>query len=232
MHRTIGRIVNRLIPVAQAAPAAPAKVAAAPAPQPPAVAALDQREKDRIRGILNCAEAAGQQELARGLAFDTDLPVDQARAVLAAAPAPAPAPPTIAERMARSSNAGQDLGHMPRPSGDAAADAGWNEAIAKANAAHGFPVVRPDLSSLAEGVHSASAGPAPGRLRARADATAGHAVAESATAGAVTGADGRIVPRSGPHSEDPLVMAERLPAGRPRETSARSARRATICTPW
>ncbi|MCB1865165.1 MAG: S49 family peptidase [Chromatiales bacterium] len=55
-------------------------------------------ERARISGIVGCAEAEGKSQLANHLAFKTDMSVDEAKAVLAAAtPAPAADPAPAAE---------------------------------------------------------------------------------------------------------------------------------------
>lgn len=49
-------------------------------------------ERTRIGGIQNCEEAKGRSALASHLAFNTNMSVDDARAVMAAAPKEAAAP--------------------------------------------------------------------------------------------------------------------------------------------
>lgn len=55
----------------------------------PVASSAEQRnaERERIQGILNCEEAAERKELAEHLALQTDLSVEAARGILAAAPA-------------------------------------------------------------------------------------------------------------------------------------------------
>lgn len=94
---------------AKAADGAVGAVAAAPAPvssdAPVAVAPVDQ--KVRISGIVNSAEAADRPMLAKHLAFNTDLDVDAAKAILSAsakevaepvAPVAPAAPPSVEQR--------------------------------------------------------------------------------------------------------------------------------------
>ncbi|MBI1202551.1 MAG: hypothetical protein GC182_08575 [Rhodopseudomonas sp.] len=50
-------------------------------------------ERARVKGILGSEQAKGRDGLAQHLAFETDLPVEQAVAMLGAAPAAAPAKP-------------------------------------------------------------------------------------------------------------------------------------------
>jgi ClpP class serine protease len=82
------------VPAAGAAPAAaaaPAAPAAAAAPAAPAAAAAPvataSTERARIGAILSSEEAKGRTDLANHLAFDTEMSVDAAKAVLAKAPA-------------------------------------------------------------------------------------------------------------------------------------------------
>lgn len=80
--------VNRMTgtnptPTAEAAP--PAQTAAA-APATVDNAAAASAERTRVQGILQHAEAAGRGKMAEHLAFNTDLAVEQAGALLAAAP--------------------------------------------------------------------------------------------------------------------------------------------------
>ncbi len=70
-------------PTAEAAPPAQA-AAAAPATVEPAAAA--SAERTRVQGILQHAEAEGRGKMAEHLAFSTDMSVEQAGALLAAAP--------------------------------------------------------------------------------------------------------------------------------------------------
>lgn len=51
------------------------------------VAAAAKAERDRIAGILNCAEAQGKDRLANHLALNTDMTVDAAKALLSVAAA-------------------------------------------------------------------------------------------------------------------------------------------------
>lgn len=80
---TPGRVITSGATMAQDQPAAGADAA-------PAVSAPSQPtagvERERIRGILSHAEAEGRQGLAEKLAYDSDMSVKEAGAVLAAAP--------------------------------------------------------------------------------------------------------------------------------------------------
>jgi capsid assembly protease len=85
-------------PAAVAEGVAPAPVVTAPASAPAQAAAPSgDAVKARIRSIQTCEAAAGRADLANHLAFDTDLSVEQATAILdkapkeAAAQAPGPA---------------------------------------------------------------------------------------------------------------------------------------------
>ena len=72
------------------APIDPAQLAAAEAAaHAEGVAAGITAERERIGGILRCEAAAGRAEMAATLALDTDMTVEQAGKVLAAAPVPA-----------------------------------------------------------------------------------------------------------------------------------------------
>jgi len=72
------------------APIDPAQLAVAEAAaHAEGVAAGITAERERIGGILRCEAAAGRAEMAATLALDTDMTVEQAGKVLAAAPAPA-----------------------------------------------------------------------------------------------------------------------------------------------
>jgi len=79
--------------LAAAAPAAAAPAAAAPAA--PAVAAaaatdaaaLQQAERTRCQGIMNCEQAKGKETLANHIAFNTNMSIEEAQQMLAAAPA-------------------------------------------------------------------------------------------------------------------------------------------------
>ncbi|WP_301361852.1 S49 family peptidase [Stutzerimonas nitrititolerans] len=75
--------VANTAPTAEAAPPAQA-AAAAPATVEPAAAA--SAERTRVQGILQHAEAEGRGQMAEHLAFSTDMSVEQAGALLAAAP--------------------------------------------------------------------------------------------------------------------------------------------------
>lgn len=73
-------------PAPAADTASPAQVASptdSPAITPAASVAA---ERERVRGIMQHAEAAGRGTLAEHLAYDTDMSVDEAAKVLAAAP--------------------------------------------------------------------------------------------------------------------------------------------------
>jgi len=67
---------------AAAAPAAAPEAAAPATPEVDAVAA----ERARVKSILSCEEADGRADLANHLALNTDLAVDAAKSILAAAP--------------------------------------------------------------------------------------------------------------------------------------------------
>jgi signal peptide peptidase SppA len=62
-------------------------------------AAVQKAERDRVQGILNCEEAAGKSKMANHLAFNTNMSVADAKAMLAVAgtEAAAPAPQQPAE---------------------------------------------------------------------------------------------------------------------------------------
>lgn len=78
---TTGATMSENTPTPEASAAPPAKVDAAGTQQPNASA-----ERARVRGILQHAEAAGRQQLAEHLAYETDLSVEQAAGMLAKAP--------------------------------------------------------------------------------------------------------------------------------------------------
>lgn len=90
-------------------------------------AAADARtsERARVQGIQSCDEAKGREQMAAHLAFNTNLSVDEAKAMLAvapkaAAPAPAPAPAAQGNPFADAMNASKH----PNVGSDAAAAAG------------------------------------------------------------------------------------------------------------
>lgn len=71
-----------------AAEAAPATAATAPAAAAPAASTVNaSAERERIKGILTCEAATGRSDLANHLAYDTDMSVEDAKAILAKAPA-------------------------------------------------------------------------------------------------------------------------------------------------
>lgn len=72
-------------PEAGAAAAAPAAAPEAAAPATPEVDAV-AAERARVKSILSCEEADGRADLANHLALNTDLAVDAAKSILAAAP--------------------------------------------------------------------------------------------------------------------------------------------------
>ena len=87
--------------------------AAAPAANAGTVdqAAVQKAERDRVQGILNCEEAAGKSKMANHLAFNTNMSLADAKAMLAvagteaAAPAPQqPAESGFAAAMSRTGN--------------------------------------------------------------------------------------------------------------------------------
>lgn len=74
-------------------------------------AAVQKAERDRVQGILNCEEAAGKSKMANHLAFNTNMSLADAKAMLAvagteaAAPAPQqPAESGFAAAMSRTGN--------------------------------------------------------------------------------------------------------------------------------
>lgn len=75
-------------------------------------AAIQKAERDRVQGILGCEEAAGKSKMANHLAFNTNMSLADAKAMLAvagpdAAAAPAPAAPAesgFAAAMSRTGN--------------------------------------------------------------------------------------------------------------------------------
>ena len=80
---TPGRVITSGATMAKDQPAAGADAApAVSAPSQPAAGA----ERERIRGILGHAEAGGRQGLAEKLAYDTNMSVEEAGSMLAAAP--------------------------------------------------------------------------------------------------------------------------------------------------
>lgn len=81
-------------------------------------------ERDRVQAILGHAEAAGREELAKTLAFTTDMAPEAAAAILAAAPKAASAPANpLATAMAGVENPeiGADAGTDPQGEGDVVA---------------------------------------------------------------------------------------------------------------
>jgi signal peptide peptidase SppA len=102
-------------PEAGAAAAAPAAAPEAAAPAAPTVDAV-AAERARVKSILSCEEAEGRADLANHLALNTDLAVDAAKAILAAAPKvekkPAASGAAFAAAMAASGNpeVGPDAG--------------------------------------------------------------------------------------------------------------------------
>ncbi|KAF0135357.1 MAG: peptidase S49, partial [Xanthobacteraceae bacterium] len=116
---------------AAAAPASPAPATTAPAAPAPTAEAAPVDQKARIKAITTCEEAAGRETLANHLAFDTDMSVDAAKAILAASPKAAAA---TAEAYAQQKTEAGTLGlGVPAPSTPSAAKSGWSKAVAEAN---------------------------------------------------------------------------------------------------
>ena len=67
-------------------------------------------ERLRIAGVLDHAEAAGRQKLARALAFGTDLSPDAAAVILGVAEKDRPPFKSIGERALESAEPGMDFG--------------------------------------------------------------------------------------------------------------------------
>lgn len=67
---------------------------------------INATERSRIAAILDAPEATGREQLARMLALETNMPVEQARKILAGTPvvATSPRPNPLAERMASMPN--------------------------------------------------------------------------------------------------------------------------------
>lgn len=96
--------VGAVAPVEQAAAANPDTTAAANATALENARAEGAREgaaaeRARVAGILNANEAQGREQLARHLAFSTDMTPEAAAAVLAASPRQAEAAPAQPARM-------------------------------------------------------------------------------------------------------------------------------------
>ncbi len=88
----------------------------APAPAPKADAPDGKTdERQRIAAIMNSAEAEGREELAKSLAFNSDMSADEAKVHLAAAPKAAPARNTSQEII-------QDETDLDMPGGAGAQD--------------------------------------------------------------------------------------------------------------
>jgi hypothetical protein len=77
-------VAATIIPPVPAAAAAPAPVPQAPAADASAAAALSA--KQRISSILKLEAARGREAMAQTLALDTDIPLEQAEALLKSAP--------------------------------------------------------------------------------------------------------------------------------------------------
>lgn len=67
-------------------------------------------ERARVSGIQTCEEAKGRETLANHLALNTDMSVDAAKAILAAAPKQAAAPSGNAFREAMNSGSNPNVG--------------------------------------------------------------------------------------------------------------------------
>lgn len=101
--------------------------------------------KARIGEIMNCAEAKGREALANHIAFNTEMPVADAKAMLAAAPAAASAAaPAAPNAQTQAENYGQrkaEGDNVASPEAKAASkatiNAQWKNAFAQANAARG-----------------------------------------------------------------------------------------------
>lgn len=89
------------------------------------------QERARCRGIQTCAEAEGRPDVARSIAFETDLTVEQAQAVMAATPkAEASGYKTIEQRANGAAEMGASADEGTTPA--AAVDAAWGAAIKRA----------------------------------------------------------------------------------------------------
>jgi signal peptide peptidase SppA len=107
-------------------PSAPA----APVARPSSAAT----ERERIKEIQTCAEAAGREQLAQHLAFNTDLSADAAKTILAAAPKAEAAPAATVQSFLEQKAADGALGLSPvTESATPAAKSGWSKAVAEAN---------------------------------------------------------------------------------------------------
>lgn len=100
-----------------------AALAKASADQASAVVEARNAERARVSGITGCDEAKGREALASHIAMNTDMSVDDAKAMLAAAPAAAAAPVADTQTPfdAAASKDNPDLGAGNGSGGDAAA---------------------------------------------------------------------------------------------------------------
>lgn len=126
-------------PAPAAAAPAPAAAPAAAAPAPTAAEGASA-ERTRISGIMNCDEAKGRDALANHLAFNTDMSVDAAKGILAAAPtASAPAPAQTAATPAPAGDGAfaqaMDSGQHPQVGADAASASQPTDKPSRAKAA-------------------------------------------------------------------------------------------------
>lgn len=81
-----------------------------------AVVAAGKAAQARIAAIIECDEAKGRTAMAKHIAFNTDMSVDAAKAMLAVAPSEAakPAVPSLDERMAGRQSLGPDANAQPQ----------------------------------------------------------------------------------------------------------------------
>lgn len=99
--------------------------------EPAAVAdKTEVNQKERIGAILKCAESEGRREMAEHIAFNTDMSVDDAKAMLAAAPVAAKPDAATGDAFTQAMNNGEHPNiTADKPNADAEVTAG--ERIAK-----------------------------------------------------------------------------------------------------
>lgn len=131
------RMQTEQSPAAVAEGVQPAPVATAPASAPVAPASDASAIKARIKAIQSHPAAQGRADIASHLAFDTDMSVEAAAAILekapqAAAAAPAPAAAAPAEYLSgKQADGALGLGAPQAPNADVMD--GWKKAAASAN---------------------------------------------------------------------------------------------------
>ena len=129
-------------PAANADAAAPAAAAPAAAPEAAAPAADNTNavvaERERVKAILSCDEAENRADLANHLALNTDLSVEAAKGILAAAPKTAQKPAASASFAAAMAGGNPNVGP---DAGEASAD-DKEDVVARINRNHALATGR------------------------------------------------------------------------------------------